>query len=78
MSMNLAFTTRDGHFVDFPFQTPTDLSYAVIDLPTTEAKLELIENQIRKWDCWDEEQINSIMTEVRIMMTDPTLILTVV
>lgn len=77
MSMNLAFTTRDGHFVEFPFQTPTDLSYAVINLRTTEAKLELIENQIRKWG-WDEEEISEMMSEVRIMMTDPTLELTVV
>jgi hypothetical protein len=75
--MNLAFTTRDGHFVEFPFQTPTDLSYAVINLRTTEAKLELIENQIRKWG-WDEEEISEMMSEVRIMMTDPTLELTVV
>lgn len=78
MSMNLAFETVSGkHFVDFPFQTPTSLSFAVKAAGTTKERLDLIRAQLKAWD-WDAIQIQKAMTEVKIKLTDPTLRLIVI
>ena len=46
MSMNLIFDVKDGHgCVDFPFQTPTDLTYKVLEAKSNEERIEIIEKQ---------------------------------
>ena len=48
MSMNLCF--RDGRaFADFPYQTSTKLSYAVMSASTREEKLKLIKADIERY-----------------------------
>lgn len=57
MSMNLHFevscdcgcVTCEKGDLDFPFQTPTDLSYAVMQAEGTPTRLLLIQEELRSW-----------------------------
>lgn len=42
MSMNLAFEVKGGGIIDFPYQTPTKLTKAVLACPTHEDQLKLL------------------------------------
>lgn len=78
MSMNLAFeTVRGGHFVDFPFQTPTGLSYDVLNAKSVEERLKLIEVQMRDWK-WDAELRKNLLRRIEVLLKDDTLRLIVV
>lgn len=72
MSMNLVFTANCGHSVDFPFQTPTALTFAVLEAKTKEERIEIIKNQMIKWS-WDEEDIDRLLKEITEKLDDPTL-----
>ena len=49
MSMNLCFQTRKGgHFVDFPYQTRTTTSYAVLNAETIEEKMAILRKDDRQ------------------------------
>jgi hypothetical protein len=77
MSMNLAFRTRKYHYVEFPFQTPTDLSYKVLNTKTTKARLEHIENYLKE-TFLDQETIQNLLEQTKSMFEDPDLILDIV
>ena len=53
MSMNPTF--EDGTGRKFPFQTPTQLTYAVLAVSTKAEQLTLINEQLARWD-WDADQ----------------------
>lgn len=73
MSTNLIFmTTYCWRSVDFTFQTPTALTYAVLNAKTTEERIEIIKNLMIKWS-WDEEDIDRLTKEITEMLNDPTL-----
>ena len=78
MSMNLCFNVKKcktcGHFghVEFPFQTSTYLTYAVLALKTIEERLALIRLTITNYG-WDKEDIEKYMCEIEALMTSPTL-----
>lgn len=42
MSMNLVFQTQDGYFVEFPFQTPTNLTKSVLGERDIEKRIILV------------------------------------
>lgn len=48
MSMNLAFQ-KGKAIADFPFQTPTVLTRAVLAAVEQEKRLQLIENELKAW-----------------------------
>lgn len=76
MSMNLAF--KDGDYiVDFPFQTPTRLSYAVIACDNTVGKLRLIKDHLKSWN-WPLEEITWTLGKIKIMLEDENLELIVI
>lgn len=73
MSMNLIFDIKDvkdnrlpGH-VDFPFQTPTDLTYDVLNAETIEGKLDLIKKVMVSWK-WDENHISNTLSEIESLL----------
>lgn len=73
MSMNLVFrTVAGGHRVPFPFQTPTNLSYSVMEGDSIECRLARIENELMSWT-WSEEMIDDMMKECERLMRDPSL-----
>ena len=74
MSMNLNFCTKSNPpaFIDFPFQTPTVLTYAVMAEKDNTKRLKLIrEHMITSG--WEQENINRVMAEIEIMVNNPKL-----
>ena len=73
MSMNLHFCTKSGgFFIDFPFQTPTVLTHAVMAEKDNTKRLKLIrEHMITSG--WEQENINRVMAEIEIMVNNPKL-----
>lgn len=79
MSMNLIFTIKDCPIssVEFPFQTPTDLTYDVLNAKSMEEKLELIKNCLIQWDT-EEQMINEILEEVESLLLNDKLELSMI
>ncbi len=78
MSMNLCFDVKGAPaIVDFPFQTPTDLTYAVLEEEDPEKRLILIETQLIEWG-FNEEELAYKMAEVKALMDSPNLKLTMI
>lgn len=76
MSMNLYFETKDGvAMVDFPFQTPTDLTYAVIEEKDNTRRLELIKDAMISWE-WDYDDIHEMLIRISEMLNSDHLQLT--
>ncbi len=78
MSTNLCFSVKKcktcGHVghVEFPFQTSTELTYAVLKLETTEERLALIRETLIGYS-WGKEDIEKYMCEIEALLTSPTL-----
>ena len=75
MSMNLCFHVKGGGYVDFPFQTPTKLSYSVFKAGTKEEKLRLIKLYLQ--DCEDREWVEQLLSEIKKLLNNPNLELVV-
>lgn len=77
MSMNLAFKIRSKnmtHIVDFPFQTPTNLTYKVLAANTTDERITLIADQLRAWS-WSADEVKVLLDQIRTMLNDEDLTL---
>jgi hypothetical protein len=72
MSMNLVFETKSHHIIDFPFQTPTNLTYSVLALKTNEERLKLLQEHIEKCG-WDSDIKVQVMEEIKSLMASPEL-----
>lgn len=67
MSMNLCFKTIKGsHFVDFPYQTRTSTSYAVVKAETIEEKMAILRKD-------DPQLPERVFRECERMLNDKTL-----
>lgn len=67
MSMNLHFETRKGgHIIDFPYQTRTDTSYAVLKAETIEEKMSILRND-------DSQLPERVFRECERMLKDKSL-----
>ena len=66
--MNLAFEFS-GVIIDFPFQTPTTLSRAVMKAKGLQQRLDLIEAELKNWG-WPKEDIDEMLTKCRRSMTN--------
>jgi len=63
MSMNLRFSVIGSkEWVDFPFQTPSELTFQVLDARTLEERMNIIKNYIHNDTGWDEEAKDRIWT----------------
>jgi DNA integrity scanning protein DisA with diadenylate cyclase activity len=76
--MNLTFQTKDGvGRVEFPFQTPTSLTYAVLKKETNEERLLLIGQYLKEQD-WSESDIQETLEEIQRLMESPHLELSLI
>lgn len=57
MSMNLAFEVKGGGIVDFPYQTPTRLTKAVLACHTREERLALLRAERGDQDLAEIDQL---------------------
>jgi hypothetical protein len=71
--MNLSFFTIDGvGRVEFPFQTPTYLTYSVLKAGTDDERLLLIEQYLREQK-WEEPHIQKTIRRILELMQCPYL-----
>ena len=76
MSMNLVFRCIDGSgYVDFPWQTRTDVTYAVLNATTDNEKLKILKDSISDWDA---DLIEGRMAQVIRLLNSPHLELTMI
>jgi hypothetical protein len=75
MSMNLVFAVKEGGMIDFPFQTSTKLTLAVMAEPDNKKRLDIIRDDCNKCG-WDQEDINKHMKTIKTLMNNPNLTLT--
>lgn len=75
MSMNLCFNTKAGnHFIDFPYQTPTTLTDAVLAAKTLEEKIELIRQNLNSHRTpGNTVDIDELFKKCEAMMRDTSL-----
>jgi hypothetical protein len=74
MSMNLMFAVRGGGAVDFPFQTPTKLTYAVLAAPGKATRLQLLDDAMKEWG-WSNTVRVEKMRAIKALMQNPALTL---
>ena len=73
MSMNLIFDVKGGSgIVDFPFQTSTDLTYAVLNAKTKEEQVALVEKEMRERG-FKNHQIKEQLGTVKALLSNPNL-----
>lgn len=61
MSMNLYWIVPNGKQEEFPYQTRTDLSYAVMKSKNTDEILKLFEKDLKdSWDYYGKEHFYEI------------------
>ena len=73
MSINLFFKVKNGAgMVDFPFQTSTDLTYAVMKAKGREEQIKLLSDEMRLWG-WGLADINEMLAEIEALMDNPNL-----
>lgn len=71
--MNLAFFVNGGAgVVEFPFQTPTSLTYAVLKKETNEERLVLIKQYL---EGEPPEYVEDILEQIQQLMSSPHLTL---
>lgn len=73
MSMNLYFKVRGAPTfvkVDFPWQTPTKVTHAVINASTLEERLKILRESI---SYWEDDMIERKIKEAEQLLTSDTL-----
>jgi hypothetical protein len=78
MSMNLCFDVVGGGHAEFPYQTSTKLTYAVLEAKTADERLQLILNDLISRDFDEYEVYGDLKQEVSILLNNPNLILTMI
>jgi hypothetical protein len=73
--MNLVFEVKGGGSVDFPIQTPTKLTYAVLKEKNIDKRLALIRKEIESYG-WGKKDTTERMNEIKVLMNNPNLELT--
>ena len=78
MSMNLIFRVKGCKgYVDFPFQTPTKLTYSVLNCKSKEKQLKLIKDYIDDMT-WDPVIKKTKIKEVKDLLKSPYLKLIII
>ena len=68
MSINLCFYVKGSNtMIDFPYQTPSNLTWAVMGAQTDDEKIKLIEAKLEK------KYRDEIMIKVKALIRSPNL-----
>jgi hypothetical protein len=74
MSMNLVFITVPGNYmVEFPYQTSTNVTRAVLKATTIEDKLDILRKDIQSFSDGDTEWESDILFDIESSLRDETL-----
>jgi len=77
MSMNLFFSSisNNGIYIDFPFQTPTELTFKVIKAKTTVEQLAILKEYIDGFKCWNFAEKRRIWKRIKELMDSEIFVL---
>ena len=75
MSLNLVFLVKGGGVVQFPIQTPTEVTLAVLNTKSRRERLRIINEELKHWE-WDKGR-KEAMKKIRHLMDNPNLTLKV-
>ena len=73
MSSNLYFEVKGGGNVDFPFQTPTVLTHAVLAEKNPIRRYDLLEQYLHS--TWGKKDSENTLNTIRTLMGNSNLIL---
>lgn len=74
MSMNLIFRHKVGGYIDFPIQTPTELTKAVLREKSDKKKLAMIKKYMIECD-WEPDDIKLDMKQIKGLLEDKNIVL---
>lgn len=72
--MNLIFQVRGGGSVDFPFQTPSKLTYAVLAAPGNATRMQLLDDAMHGWG-WSKTVRIKKLRDIKALMKNQELTL---
>lgn len=77
MSMNLQFQHDKWGIISFPYQTTTAVTHRVMNTPTLEGKMAIIEADIRSMyenpDALDIQEIDARIAKIKLYVFDPQI-----
>ena len=74
MSLNLVFLVKGGGVVQFPIQTPTEVTLAVLNTKSHKERLRIINEELKWWG-WTKRGRTETMKRVKHLMDNPNLTL---
>jgi len=74
MSLNLVFLVKGGGIVQFPIQTPTEVTLAVLNTKSRRERLRIINEELKWWG-WAKESRVETLKRIEALMDNPNLTL---
>ena len=74
MSLNLVFLVKGGGIVQFPIQTPTEVTLAVLNTKSRSERLRIINEELKRWE-WTKRGRTETMKRIKHLMDNPSLTL---
>ena len=72
MSLNLVFLVKGGGIVQFPIQTPTEVTFAVLNTKSRRERLRIINEELKRWG-WDKKERTETLNKIETLMDNPNL-----
>ena len=72
MSLNLVFLVKGGGVVQFPIQTPTEVTLAVLNTKSHKERLRIINEELKTWG-WDKKERAETLNKIETLMDNPNL-----
>ncbi len=76
MSLNLVFLVKGGGVVQFPIQTTTKVTLAVLNTKSVRKRLSIINEELKWWG-WAKESRVETLKRIEALMDNPNLTLEV-
>ena len=72
MSLNLVFLVKGGGIVQFPIQTPTEVTLAVLNTKSRRERLRIINEELKQWEETKRGRTETIK-RIKLLMDNPNL-----
>ena len=72
MSLNLVFLVKGGGIVQFPIQTPTEVTLAVLNTKSRRERLRIINEELKQRE-WTKRGRTETIKRIKLLMDNPNL-----
>ncbi len=72
MSLNLVFLVKGGGIVQFPIQTPTEVTLAVLNTKSRRERLRIINEELKQWE-WTKRGRTETIKRIKLLMDNPNI-----